>query len=714
MKKSRLSINTSNNSKEIKKYMNKTSLLLIFILFIFSYLSSVYVINNKVDLGCLKNFNIWLMLLFVFIYGFIFGHFIFPIKKYYNFIFKKRYLICFFVLILLVLGKFNGSSIGIWNNYIDPNEDFSSDTIIGVNRGIRSDEWLVNTPYAFSQQYNDYKYFSNLPRGTKTDMFSTIFVPVKDILILARPFNIGYLLLGEEYGLSFYWYGRLIALFLVTIEMLMLITNKKKIPSVVGAFMIAGSSAVQWWYSNYIIDLLISGQLYLIIFNALLNEKSKKRRVFYSIIIGLSFSWFALTLYPAWQVPLGYMYLLMLIWVIAKNYKNNNKLSDYSYLLISFVIVIIFILRYLMLGMDTIKTVMSTVYPGKRFSLGGNASIKDFIYPISIFFPFIDYQNPCEASGIYSLFPIPIIIAIVYLIKNRKSDDNENKEKLLLTMLTILCVMLSLYTMIKFPKIVVKATLLSMSPAKRVFPIVGIICTYILAIMTDKIKIEKRLSKLIALVATIIVSIIIVYIGNLYKPGYLTLNKLAQATVLLIILIYTFITSYNKKSRIVFSILMISICTSNILFVNPINVGTRVAHDKSTAKEIRKIVKNDKNGIWIGIDSITLPNYVLMNGGKIINSTNIYPNLKLWKKIDKGEKYSKVYNRYARIVISLVDTKTTFKLNQNDVFKLNLNYNDIDKLGIKYIIYNNKISEHKSMFKEIYQKGNVWIYEFTG
>ena len=95
-------------------------------------------------------------------------------------------------------------------------------TIIGTNRYIRSDEWLVNTPYAISQQYNDYKYFSNLPRSTKTDMFSTIFVPVKDILVFTRPFNIGYLILGEEYGLSFYWYGRLIALLLVTFELMML------------------------------------------------------------------------------------------------------------------------------------------------------------------------------------------------------------------------------------------------------------------------------------------------------------------------------------------------------------------------------------------------------------------------------------------------------------------------------------------------------------
>ena len=93
-------------------------------------------------------------------------------------------------------------------------------------------------------------------------MFTTIFVPVKDILILSRPFNIGYLLLGEEYGLSFYWYGRLIALLLVTFELMMLITNKKKLLSLAGAILITGSPLVSWFYSNYIVDLLISGDAY--------------------------------------------------------------------------------------------------------------------------------------------------------------------------------------------------------------------------------------------------------------------------------------------------------------------------------------------------------------------------------------------------------------------------------------------------------------------
>lgn len=704
-------ITLSSDCKSLKKYANKTTILLLFILIIISYLSSVYVINNKIDIGSIRNFNIWLMLLFMLVYSFIFGYFVFPIKKYNDFIYRRRYLMCFLIFLVLVLGKFNGSSIGMWNKSVEPSEDFSSNTIIGENRAIRSDEWLVNTPYAFSQKYNNYKYFSNMPRGTKTDMFSTIFVPVKDILILARPFNIGYLIFGEEYGLSIYWYGRLIALLLVTFEMFMLITDRKRLPSVVGTFLIAGSSAIQWWYSNYIIDLLISGQICLLMFNAMLNTKNKKLKVLYSVLISFSFNWFALTLYPAWQIPLGYMYLLIAIWIIVKN-KENTTLKDYSYLLISFVIIALFIFRYFMLGIDTIKIIMSTAYPGKRMETGGNSGIYNFIYPISIFFPVNDYLNPCEASGTYSLFPIPIIISIIYLVKNRKLEDKD-KEKLLLTMLTVLCIILSLYTMVKFPKIIAKATLLSMSLAKRIYPIASIICTYILIMLIGKIKVEKKLTKCILFIVSVIISIIILHIGISARPEYMTTKKFITASIILIIAMYTFLTSYRRKNMLIFSVVMILLGISNILLVNPVNIGTGVTHNKSAAKEIRKIVKQDNDGKWISLDSSELQNYVLMNGGRVINSTNIYPNLKLWKKIDKNGKYNKIYNRYAHIIISLTQNKTDFELTHEDVFKLNLKCNDINKLKVNYVISNNKLSVCQANFNEIYHKDNIWIYKFT-
>ena len=686
-------------------------ILILILIFILSIPITLRIQFNTFSLSNINNINIFLVLLVLLLLLFIISHFLFKIKDIYDFIYKKRYILSLILLIILVLGKFNGSSIGLWSNEVEPNIEYSNSTIIGTNREVRSDEWLVNTPFAISQKYNDYKYFSNLPRGTKTDMYTTIFVPVKDILIITRPFNIGYLLLGEEYGLSFYWYGRLIALLLVTFELMMLITKKKKLLSLAGAILITGSPLVSWFFSNYIVDLLISGQLCLLFFNSYLETKNIKLRILYSVLLGLSFSWFTLTIYPAWQVPLGYMYLAFMIWILVKN-KDNNKIKDYLLLLISVVIYFALLLRFYLLSKDTLDILMNTVYPGNRIVTGGGAFIKHFIYPISIFFGIADYHNPCESAGVYSLFPIPIVLSIIYLIKNKNKKDKD-KTKLLILLLVIISIVLTTFTIIKVPEIVAKITLLSMSPTERIVPIIGIICAYLLVLTVSKIEIKKNWTKVIVLFFTIIVSYIIIKIGALDRTWFLTSKKLIVSLLFLSITIYLYINSKKTRNYYLLSILLIITGLINLALVNPVNRGTGVLHNSKTAKEIQRIVKKDKDAKWISIDNIFLGNYVISNGGKAINATNIYPNIELWKKIDKDDS---IYNRYAHVIIELTNEENRFELVQQDIIKLYLNYNYLDDLDINYLITSKELDikeEYKDKIKNIYNYDNIWIYNYS-
>ena len=685
-------------------------IIIILLTILVSIVLTMGIINHRININDISTINIYLLLLVSIFVFFLFSFFLFKPKNVLDFIYKYRYIISLLILIIIVLGKFNGSSIGQWNNLIEPNNNINN-TIIGTNREIRSDEWLVNTPFAISQKYNDYKYFNDIPRATPTDMFSTIFVPVKDIIIILRPFNIVYLLLGEEYGLSFYWYGRLIALLLVTFELMMLITNKKKLISIAGAILITGSPLVSWFYSNYIVDLLISGELCLLLFNRYLETKNNKLRVLYSILLGLTFSWFTLTIYPAWQVPLGYMYLAFAIWIFIKNYKYNRSIKDYLLLIISIIIYISILLRFYLLSKDTLDIIMNTVYPGERIITGGGSLIKHFIYPISLFFGLSDYHNPCEVSGVYSLFPVPILISIIYLIKNKKEEDKTN---ILVLLLVIVSILLTIFTIIKVPEILAKVTLLSMSPTERIVPIIGIICAYLIVLTVSKIDFKNNISKIIILLLTIIVSFIIIKIGSLDRTWYLTTKKLIISLMVLSLITYLYINS-KRNNYYLFSILLLFIGIINIVIVNPVNIGTSVLHKKETAKEIQKLVKKDNNAKWISVNNIFLGNYIIANGGKTINSTNIYPNIEMWKKIDKEKKYNDIYNRYAHVIIELTDEENKFELVQQDTIKLYLNYNSIKDLDIKYLISSEKLNisnDYNNLIKNIYHYDNIWIYTY--
>ena len=126
-------------------------------------------------------------------------------KEWLEKIYKHRYWTGIIILAICVMFEISGSSIGMWKQYIN-NPEVSDGVILGESRGIRSDEWAVNTPMAFSQKFNDseFPYFSTIIRGALTDVFIVYGQPTWNIVSIYRPFQLGYLFLGIAKGLSFF------------------------------------------------------------------------------------------------------------------------------------------------------------------------------------------------------------------------------------------------------------------------------------------------------------------------------------------------------------------------------------------------------------------------------------------------------------------------------------------------------------------------------
>lgn len=173
---------------------------------------------------------------------------------------------------------------------------------------------------AFAQYYDPqgaYPYFGQVMRGAITDSFIVYGQPVWDIAVLFCPFHWGYLLLGAERGLSFFWCARLIALFMVTFELSMLLTNRKRVLSLASALLVAFSSQVQWWFAvNSLVEMLVFGQLAVLIVHYFMVTKKIWARTL--LMIGMAFCGgaYILTFYPSWQVPLGYAFLALIVGVI--------------------------------------------------------------------------------------------------------------------------------------------------------------------------------------------------------------------------------------------------------------------------------------------------------------------------------------------------------------------------------------------------------------
>ena len=683
----------------------KIKILLIIIQTISSYLLSVYMIYNHLAYSLIFKPDIFLFILLWIISFFIISYLIFPIKKVNNFIFEKRYFLALILFLVLVLGKFNGSSYGMWDTYIEPNYPVASlNPIVGKKRGIRSDEWLVNSSHVLSQFKNNFNYFNDLARASNTDMFTTLPVPVKSIMIVTKPFLIGYLFLGKDYGMAFYWWSRLIVLFLVTFEFFRIFTKDKRSVSLLGAVLVTFSPAIFWWYSQYLIEQLIGANIAIIMFYKMLHTKEKNRKILYSLGIFLGFSMFFFTLYPAWLVPLGYFYLLLASYILYDYHKRNKiKIKDLRYLLIPISMFIIFLIIFFSKSYNTYKIISNTIYPGQRLSVGSEGANVLLYYPFTIFYPYLEMSNPCEASTFYSYFPLVIILGIYVLIKERKKW----RDNYLLIGVISLIILFTLFAIFKWPVFLAKITLLSNVPGKRINVMISYLCLFLLILLIDKKFMGTKKEKILFSILTIVCCLITTLLAKEFIKDEAFQSNIIWLISFGISLIPVLCLIWQAKKSLIISLIFISVIST--VYVNPLMKGFGGIYDKPLAKELTKY-----QGKWLVLDSFVIPNYFLANGLKVINSTFVYPNMDFYYKLDENKTNEEIYNRYANLEIKLTNEKTSFENPYDDQVHIKLNKNDVCKLDVNYIGSLTDISNYESekvSFKELYHLDNIYLYE---
>lgn len=655
------------------------------------------------------HFSVDLLIMFNIINAFVSAHFIFDIKKMYDLIFKKRYIIGFIIFTFLVIGKYNGSSIEIWNRIIQPSYQLNNEVIIGKPRDIRSDEWLVSTPITLSQATGQVNYaeYNNLLGATQNLVTLNPKLPNKNIFsLLSSPNNIGYLLLGKERGFSFSWYFCYFLLFFSSLEMFLIITKQKKLLSFLGAILITLSPVIQWWQSPQIVSY---GNLAIVIFYYFIKSDNKKKKFLLSILFGYSGLLYIMCLYPAWQIPYGYCYLILMIWIIASN-KNKVSWKDLIYIIPAVSVIAIIILPLLISNKEVFEITTNTVYPGQRLSTGGGEWHLLFTYINSIYYPFNDFGNPCEFSQYISIFPIPIIYGIYTMVKNKKFD-------LFICLSTIILIILCAWICFPIGTIFSRISLLYMTTEARAQVAVGFLSVILLIYIISNYQTEKidkvDFKKIVMFIVSGVCALIIVKVSNSVTEdifsGYVNLNTSIISGTILTIVIFLILINY-KKTNIFLSIILIIISIISGAIVSPINKGIDVFYTKPVSKEIDDLVSKNKSSIFLASDSgITLSNYIVVNGAKTINTTNYIPNLELYKKLDVDNKYNDIYNRYEHVAVNIVDKKTEFILNQDDYITINLNYSDVCKINVDYLITNNSNDNYNS-FNLIYDEYGIKIF----
>lgn len=604
------------------------------------------------------------------------------------------------VIVSAVVLNISGSSLGIWNFWLG--EDDTQDLVFGVPRSIRSDEYAVGTPLAFAQSYNDYGYFNALFGNKPADMFIIKDAPVWFPTEVFRPFHWGYLLLGNSAGLAFYWNARLVVLFLAAYQFFLCIGDNKKQGgasrslAVLGAVLITFAPLTQWWFAvNGLPEMLIAVFVSICCFDCMLHRQESWIRLLCCAIVMQCAGMFILTLYPAWQIPMGYVLVGLIIAIICR-YWGKIHFKRVQIVGLGILLVVFAALMGIALNesLNTIQSEMNTSYPGSRVSTGGGrsffllfSSLATFCLPFKEFFAStMLVGNNVEVAAFIDLCPLGILFAVSNMVRRRKIDFLD-------CYFIMFIVFLSVFGTTGFPAWLSKLTFMSLVPSGRTTVAIGI-CNIILLVRCAKEWCENHSATYKIIVAGLY-AVLSVGAARLAFHPYLG-NLLTIICLLVgIILVCAVVLQGQTINKLVVPGTIFAIVFSG-MSINPIQYSTRPLTDQPTINQIRTL-QNEDPGVWIteGDNSAFLANLLVANGIKTFNTVAVTPDIQGMKRIDPNGKWQSVYNRYAFIGMNIVDkpAKQLFTLVSPDAYTINLTPEQLRKLGVNYVLSSNDLDK---------------------
>lgn len=635
---------------------------------------------------------------------FLFLHVFIDVHRLYDFLFKYRWFFALGIFIFLVIHHIHFSSVGMFHQYIQPN--FGSPLvrpILGQSLPIRSDEWNYGVPRVFAAYYSGFRAFSDIPRATHTASLAATGYYFS-FSSLAFMDSLGYYLFGPEIGISFSWSFRLVLVLFFGYELCLILTKGKRIVSLFGTSLILSGPFVFW----SMFALLPYGLGILVCFYYFISWRSSWARFGIGIVLALCTAGFICYLYPAWQVPFGWIILSILAYELyEKRPWQMFKKVDWLIFVGCFGFMVAIVGSFVIDNLTYINSISNTVYPGHREIDGGFGLFEMLGYSRQLFAPRLEFGNISEDSTFIGVFPLGYIL---WFLAQKKAHFRH----VFMWFVFPVLIGLTAYCLVPLPHFLAKILMLTTSMPGRTADFLGLLLILICVVYFAENHSLKW------------------YQAGLIAFGCIAFEIYGEWTFLKAIDLWGF----NRYMLLFigvwigyFLFLMFSLFslqkTKNWLLgiggvgllifglhVNPMMISLDAITSKPVYQKVRQIVQAEKGSTWLGLNNIILPQYLISAGAPTLNSTQNIPNVELWKKLDPSGQNEFVYLRYAHLAVTLTNSPTSFSLIANDVIGLQLNIEDARDLGINYVLTYDELDQEFTGLHKIYDEDQIRIYQF--
>jgi len=591
---------------------------------------------------------------------------------------------------LLVGLRVHGFSISAWHQQIDGSPP--SEVLLGAPRAIRSDDWGVQIPLILAQTVHAPRFpTENRLVGLGQSAWLPIEMPVAHPLVLLRPTQWGFFL-GNDVGLSWMWWSRVLGLFAVWLGVFQVVTRGRLGLAASGSALLVASPFFQFWSFNAAPHATSAGATFLA--TVALARARRPAGIWASAAaLAAAGSWFALSVYPPYQVALAWLTLALSagFWLDARgrselqHHGPLHALAAAGAAAVAAAVVAAFAWE----ARDAIEVLRHTDYPGGRVATGGDrplwAIANANLAAGSWARRWGPLLNVCEAASFWMLAPAPLALWVW-----RRLVEGEPIDRLALPLLVYQGALVA-YAVFGLPESLARASGLSLVPGPRAVIGIGladaVLLVRFLASARPALARERRRALALAGAWALALAACAAELARALPDARLPV--LAPVVALNGLLAWAALTA-RRRALPALALAACSLATT--AWFNPVVLGgSDYLARNALSRRILQIDRATAGGsTWIGFGGYELPNLFRAIGVRSVNGTLPMPQLALWARIDPDGRAREVYDRYAHVTaVATRGSEPEFRLESDDNVTLRIDPTSraLRDLGVTHALF---------------------------
>jgi len=561
--------------------------------------------------------------------------------------------------VLVTLG-ITGSSTGILNQFFSNTPDAA--LVAGHPQGIRSDEWMVQTPLVISQVEQGLPlYNQGFPGGIDSTVQSDL--PSRDWSIAFRPHLVGFWFLPLDNAMSLRWWLPPFAMIAACYAFFVTMRPRRPLTAAILATGFFCAPFFQWWFLP--ITFWPVAWSFLVMTSAvwLLRSHRVVPKVVLMAVVAYLTVTVAIGVYVPFMIPallIAAAFVVGVLFTRSDDPRETCLLRRFRSLLPLLIAGLaggVVVAVWVFTRLDTIGRFLGTLYPGQRLTEPGSSTFRQVLSLMAA--PFsknlgVDVAmpldaNPSEGSSFF-MMGLFLIVPLVWMAW-RKWRSTRRVDWLVVSLMVFL-VVIAAYLVLPGWGVISHLLLLDRTTAARVRPGLGILTIVVVAVYAVYVDERKvggaRVPLPLIAVTSALGAVTTAALALVLGLRHVSLVTVGLAWVPIALIFIALILLLARGNFVAGAAAFLAVSVAVAGTVNPVYVGV---YDLNSTALVRymKTLDASKGSEWVGVGTI-LPTAALQQSGlHSYSGFQSAPSPTMWAQIDPSNTYEAVWNRLANV-----------------------------------------------------------------